>query len=203
VAGDLPLLASIARAPDAAARDADEQLLRVLRVRADRVDARKLRSPTKPVLALRVVPEAAHQLPRAAAIVRSEEATADRAAPERVIHGLERPDLLDTPGPWLAIGERVHDIVRLLREGRCGQLLPALATIRGGVQLHAEVPQEEPGIESPILGRARDQGDRVSQEGGLGNAPPALAAAQLEDAFACSSEDAIGHGHPPERACMT
>src|SRR5262249_57371452 len=106
-----PGRAAVLGEPDAAGRDGDRQPRRVARPRADGVEAHAAR-PRRPLGAPRVVPEPAHQLPRAAPVAAAEERRRRDPGPELP---LGRP-LPDDPDPLdrraLALGE--HGPVALL-----------------------------------------------------------------------------------------
>ena len=55
-AGDVPRLSAIARAPHAATRDSDEDVARIARIHADRMNAGMISAAAEPLFAARIVP---------------------------------------------------------------------------------------------------------------------------------------------------
>src|ERR1043166_7422306 len=74
-AADAPGAAAVTRHPSAAARNADDNVLRIAWIDANGVNTRVIRAATEPHFALRVVPQLAIERPRIAGIVRLEQAT--------------------------------------------------------------------------------------------------------------------------------
>ena len=135
-----PVRAVVAGHPGAAATDADQQLVGPGRVRADRVDARRVVAAAEPFGAAGLVPQWLVQLPRFAAIDRAEQAAGQGAGPDRVARcttaSLNRPDLDQLPGH--ATGRLTGG---LLWVDRRGHFMPADAGIVRRVQLDAEVTE--------------------------------------------------------------
>src|SRR5688572_21870072 len=96
----LPTFTAIRGPPNSPARDAERDHGGIARVNANGVDAWHFGSAAEPLLALRVIPQASHERPRARAVLRSKKTATDSATPELALpSGFEGPDLLDAPRP--------------------------------------------------------------------------------------------------------
>ena len=93
-ANGAPCRAIVFRFPDAATGNGEQHSPAIPRIDQHRVNARPLRTAAHPERTAGMIPQALHQLPRCAAISRTEESARNRAAPQLTVlcTSFERPD---------------------------------------------------------------------------------------------------------------
>ncbi len=184
----MPCGTAVARAPGAAARDTDDNIVGVVGMNADRMNARHVVAAAKPLLALRHLPETLDESPRAAAIIGAKQAAGDGARPHALRSApmipFEHPDLFERPRV------RIFDTLRLCRIDGRRPFVPRRAAIGRCAQLDAEMTELQR-RQSAHPGRvAHHRGHRLAGEM-VGGDPPGLraGAAALED------EQALARGY--------
>ncbi len=122
-----------------------------------------------------------------ATVVRAEQAGRQRAGPQPTglsgAAGLERPNLEQRRGTG-GIG----------REGGRFEFGPRLAVVVRAMQLGAEMTVLEHGIERAIARIVQRGGDRDAREASARDAPAAVLAHELQQAFAGRDQHTLGHG---------
>lgn len=151
-------------------------------------------------------PQRLDQLPRFAAIVRSEQAARDRAGPQRAIaveSGFQCPDVRERPRSFVAPHVDVDETVGLRRVLGDADLDPGVACVVGTVQLDAEMPVVEYGVPGTITGVGGSQGHVVADE--MLSDDPGTGARTIQDeqSLARGHMDEWTHDQPPDSACMT
>ena len=194
--------------PHAAAGDRHHHAVAVPGIHADGVDSGHIGAAAHPLPAFRHVPEGLHQVPGGAEILAPEEAARQRAGPEHT--GLRREPRRQAPEADEAPGDlAAHEVLLHVTLGRRGigghaEFLPGGAAIPGAVQLGAEVAVVQGRVPGAVTGILHGQGDVVPQKGHRVEVPDAPRRPSCrEEPLAGGYEQLVGHGHPPDKACMT
>ena len=206
-APDAPRLSAVARHPRAAARDADDHIVRIARVYANRVNAGIVGAAAEPHFALRVVPQRAIQRPRVAAVLRLEQSARHRAAPDhaalvRASRG-ERPYQLERPVDRLAVVRHLRRVaVGHRRIGRRADLLPRRAFIMRSMELGAEMSVTERNHEHACARVVHRQRTVVAEKRRARDAPARRAACDREQSLARRdmTRGRPAHDSPPDSA---
>src|SRR5690606_7855960 len=201
-----PTGAAIAALPDPAAGHRHADVLAVLRIDTDGMDARPVVAATCPFGPFRTLPEWAIQCPAIAVIGGMEQPARKGARPEHAgfigTAGFQRPYLLQAPGRrWRQIGaSRCGHRFGLGRIDGHRTGLPGAAGAPAAPQLDAEMPKVERGVECLVTRVGQDHADWLAHEMRFGLSP--LPGDGLEDqqAFACGDQQAFMHVSLPMSA---
>src|SRR5882672_6681269 len=112
---DTPGRAAVASAPGAAARNTNDDVVGVVGMNADRVNARHVVAAAEPLLTLRHPPQTFDERPGASAVIGAEQAPWQRAGPD----AFRRARMIPFKNPDLLKGPRVR-ILGAFGLGRIG-----------------------------------------------------------------------------------
>src|SRR5208337_2522310 len=165
----------------------------------DRVDRRPVRAPAHPLLALRIVPQRADQLPGSAVVARAEEAAGDGPAPKDAVFlwapGLKRENVDQAVGDVLAPAVAVDEALWLFWKGRRGDFLPDAA--RPPMQLDAEVAVVEHSVVVAAARIVQRERDVVAEKIRRGDAPVAVLPLHREQSLAGRHHKPVAHSLGP------
>ena len=183
-----PCASGIARLPHAAAGDGDRHVIAIARVHEDGVDARVVVATAEPSEPLGPQPQAFDQPPAPAAVLRHEQARRQGAGPQPPPARFQRPHHVDRPWHRVVLPLAFRGLGR--KRGR-GHVLPAGAAVAASLDLHAEVPEAQRGVERAVLRVAHDLRHGVAGELRAHQLPPMARGREHEQALAGGDEQVL------------
>ena len=193
-----PRFSTILRAPNPTTGDGHAHHVRITRINANGMDSRNIGPTAQPLVAIRVPPQAFHQLPGVTTIRRLEQSAGHGTSPQgalgfRSTPTFQRPDQLRGPIHVLAPAIFVDQALGLLRIFRRGNFYPLLFALIAPVQFDAEVPVVEGGIIGAVARVAQHQRHVITQKMLVRDFPTTARFGRFKQALACRNHHSLLH----------